>query len=293
MTQPVLMFGNSHSSIGTRLPIRLRKPGIFQARSSAGLRMPTMRQPVIAVGGEVDVVGIARQIVDHRLDRAGLRAVEPVALDRAAEGFGEQDRLAVAGDADAVGEFQAAQHGARRVGVRIVADDAAVAARFQPVDRPFVHFVADGGFGEEDAAVVGDVEIVGEPQPAVVVDRIEAAVGLVGDLLDLALGRDAIEPHAADADIEIVLAVERHAERLAADMGEHLHLLVVGRQEAHDVAVARAGIEIVVAVEDDVFRRLDAAEPDQRHVAQLVVLRERRRCRARSRPPAPARDRSG
>ena len=201
-------------------------------------------------------------------------AVEPVAADAAAEGLGEQDRLAVAGDADAVGEFQAAQHRARGVGVRVVADDAAVAARFQPVDRPFVHFVAHGGFREEDAAVVGDVEIVGQPQPAVVVDRIEAAVGLVGDLLDLALGRDAIEPHAADADIEIVVAVEGHAERLAADMGEDFHLRVVGRLETHDVAVARAGIEIVVAVEDDVLRRLDAAEPDQRDVAQLVVLRE-------------------
>ena len=56
-------------------------------------------------------------------------------------------------------------------------------------------------------------------------------------------------------------------------MGEDLHLLVVGRQEADDVAVARAGVEVVVAIEDDVFRRLDAAEADQRHVAQLVVLR--------------------
>ena len=34
-------------------------------------------------------------------------------------------------------------------------------------------------------------------------------------------------------------------------------------------------IEVVVAVEDDVLRRLDAAEPDQRDVAQLVVLLER------------------
>ena len=156
-----------------------------------------------------------------------------------------------------------------------------------------MHFVADGRFREEDAAVVGDVEIVGQPQAAVVVDRIKAAVGLVGDLLDLALGRDAIEAHAADADIEIVVAVEGHAERLAADMGEDLHLLVVGRQETHDVAVARARVEVVVAVEDDVFRRLDAAEADQRHVAQLVVLRERARCRVRSKRLAPARDRSG
>ena len=138
-----------------------------------------------------------------------------------------------------------------------------------------MHFVADGGLGEEDAAVVGDVEVVGQPQPAVVVDRVEAAVGFVRYLLDLARRGDAVEPHAADADIEIVVAVERHAERLAADMGEDLHLLVVGRHETDDVAVARAGIEIVVAVENDVFRRLDAADADQRDVAQLVVLGER------------------
>ena len=181
-------------------------PGEIERRAAHA----DQRQPVVAVGGEVDVVGIARQIVDapsRPLPR--LRAVEPVALDRAAPGFGEQDRLAVAGDADAVGKFQVAQHGVRLAGVRIVADDAAVAARLQPVDRPLVHLVADGGFGEEDAPVVGDVEIVGQPQPAVVVDRIEAAVGLVGHLLDLALGRDAIEPHAADADVEIVAGGRR------------------------------------------------------------------------------------
>ena len=102
-----------------------------------------------------------------------------------------------------------------------------------------------------------------------------AAVGLVGRLLDLAVGRDAIEPHAADADIEIVFAVESHAERLAADVSEDLHALVVGGEEAHDVAVARAGIEIVVAVEDHVLGRLDPAEPNHLYVAQLVVGLER------------------
>ena len=73
--------------------------------------MPTMRQPVIAVRGEIDVVGIAGQVVHHHLDRALLRAGEPVALDRAAEGLREQDRLAVAGDANAVGKFETAQRG--------------------------------------------------------------------------------------------------------------------------------------------------------------------------------------
>ena len=149
-------------------------------------------------------------------------------------------------------------------------------ARLQPVDRPFVHLVAHRRFGEEDAPVVGDVEIVGQAQPAVVVDRAQAAVGLVGRLLDLAVGRDAIEAHAADADIEIVGPVERHAERLAADMGEDLHLFVVGREEAHDVAMARPGIEIVVSIEDDVLRRLDPPQPDQADAGQPVVLHEGR-----------------
>src|SRR5712675_331865 len=233
------------------------------------------RQPIVSVGRKIDIVGIARQVVDDRFDLARPRAIEPIAFDRAAEGFGEQDRFAVAGDTDAIWKFQPAQHRARGPVVRIVADDAAVAARLQSIDRPLVHFVSNGGFGEEDASVVGNVEIVGEPQPAVVVDGIKAAVGLIRHLLDLSIRRDAVEAHTADADVEIVGAIERHAERLAADMGEYLHLLVVGRQEADDVAVARTGIEIVVAIENDVFRRFDAAEADQRHVAQFVVLRER------------------
>ena len=164
-------------------------------------------------------------------------------------------------------------------GVGVVADDAAVAARLEPVGRPLVHLVAHRRFGEEDAAIVGDVEVVGEPQTAVVVDRAQAAVGLVGRLLDLAIGRDAIEPHAADADVEIVVAVEGHAERLAADVREDLHALVVGREEADDVAVARAGVEVVVAVEDHVFGRLDPAETDQ--------CRRRAACRSARRAALP------
>ena len=104
---------------------------------------------------------------------------------------------------------------------------------------------------------------------------IESRLRLVSSvsLLDLAVGRDAVEAHAADADIEIALAVEGHAERSAADMGEDLHALVVGREEADDVAVAGAAVEVVVAVEDDVLRPFDPAEADQLDVAQLVVQR--------------------
>ncbi len=38
---PVLMFGNSQFDPETRRDMRLRKSGIFSARSSAGPRMPT------------------------------------------------------------------------------------------------------------------------------------------------------------------------------------------------------------------------------------------------------------
>ena len=164
---------------------------------------------------------------------------------------------------------------------RVVADDAAVAARLQSVDRPLVHFVADRRLGEEDAAVVGDVEVVGQAQAAVVVDRAQLRLVSSVTFSTLRVRRDAVQAHAADADVEVVVAVEGHAERLAADVGEDLHALVVGREEADHVAVAGAGVEVVVAVEDHVLRGLDAAEADQRHVAQLVVQRVRRcRCRA-------------
>ena len=234
------------------------------------------RHPVVAVGRVVDVVREARQVVEHQLGGALLRPVEPVALDGAAPGLGEQERLAVAGDAHAVGKLQVAQHGVRLAVARVVADDAAVAARLEAVGGPLVHLVAHGGLGEEDAAVVGDVEVVGQAQAAVVVDRRIAAVGLVGHLLDLALGRHPVQPHAADAHVEVVVLVERHAQRRAADVRIDLHALVVGRKEPHDVAVARAGVQVVVAVEDHVFRAFDAAQADDLDALQLVVQRPRR-----------------
>ena len=148
----------------------------------------------------------------------------------------------VARDANAVREFQAAHGGVSLAGIAVVADDASVAARLEPVDRPFVHLVTDRRLGKENEAVVGDVEVVGQPQAAVVVDRTPAAVRLVGGLINLAVGRDSVETHAADADIEIVAAVEGHAERLTPDMGEDFHALIIRGEKANDVAVARTGI---------------------------------------------------
>ncbi len=65
----------------------------------------------------------------------------------------------------------------------------------------------------------------------IVVELVPGAVGLVGDLEDFAAGLDAIDAHAGDADDEVLVLVELHAERPAADMGEHLALLKVGPEK--------------------------------------------------------------
>src|SRR5215469_1047232 len=101
--------------------------------------------------------------------------------------------MAVARDADSVWKNQIAEYCVGRVGGWIVADDAAIAARFETVRRPLVHLVADRRFRKEDPPVVGDVEIVCEPQAAVIINRVQAAVGLIGCLLDMTIGADAVE----------------------------------------------------------------------------------------------------
>ncbi len=53
------------------------------------------RQPVIAVGGAVDVVAIAGQLIDHDLEFALARSFQPIAEDLAKRGAGDQHRLAV------------------------------------------------------------------------------------------------------------------------------------------------------------------------------------------------------
>ena len=79
---------------------------------------------------------------------------------------------------------------------------------------------------------------------------------------------DAVEAHAGDADDEAAIPVEGHAQRPAADMSVDFALDVIGREEADDLALTHAAIEIVVGVEDDVLGTVDLAEADDLDVAQ-------------------------
>ena len=63
---------------------------------------------------------------------------------------------------------------------------------------------------------------------------------------DLAGTRDPVEAHAAYANEEVLLLVEGHAERVAADMGKMFGLVVMRREEADDVALPVAAIQIVI-----------------------------------------------
>ena len=125
----------------------------LQSEIQGGRAHSHQGQPIGAVGCPIDVVGVSREIGDDRLDGAGLRAVEIVPAHPAAPGLGEHEGDAVMRHADPVREDQVPQHGARGFLVRVVADDPAVAPRFQAIHGPFMHLVADGRFAEEDAAV--------------------------------------------------------------------------------------------------------------------------------------------
>src|SRR5690606_8408938 len=90
--------------------------------------------PVVAVGGAVDVVRVAGQVGNDDLDLALLGPVEPIAADPAGPAFGKQQRLPVGSHADAIGKDQVLQGRVRALCLGVVANDAAVAAPFQAVD---------------------------------------------------------------------------------------------------------------------------------------------------------------
>ena len=120
-------------------------------------------------------------------------------------------------------------------------------------------------------------------------ERLVSAVSFV----DVALLVDAIEAHAGDAHDEAAVLVEGHARAVGRRHARRLPCLtVIGREEADDLALPDAAIEIVVLVENDVFGTVDLAEADDLDVAKAVVHRVgRRRSGGEGRRAAAAPDR--
>jgi hypothetical protein len=107
-------------------------------------------------------------------------------------------------------------------GRRIVDHQPTVGSALDDVECVRRHLIARRAVAEVDLAVGRDIEIVGHAQARVVVELVLGAVRLVGDLEDSAVGLDSIDAHPGDANDEVLLPVELHAERSAADMRKHL-----------------------------------------------------------------------
>ena len=216
------------------------------------------------------------QLIEDDLQFALARPFQPVAEDLAERGAGDQHRLAVMRHADAVREVEMIDHRPGLPGGGIVDDETAVRPPFHDVERIGRHLVARGAIAEIDLAVGRDVEIVCHAQPAIVVQLVPGAVGLVGHLEERAVRLDAVDAHAGNRDDQVLVPVELHAERPSADMGEDIALLEVRAGETNDVAVAGAAVEPVVPIEDDVLGTLHLVEADGLGVDQAVVLGKRR-----------------
>ena len=203
-TQPMLMFGNSHSSARHAARHAAAEGGHPHRQIERRGPHPHERHPVGPIGGAVDVVGITRKVADDHFDLPAFGPAEPVPADPAAPGFGKQNDWPSWAMQMPLGKIRLRIDRPGRAGLRIVADDTAVAAALERIDRPVVHLVADCRFREVDAV-----------RPARCRDRRPAAAGkssttenrerLVSSvsLVISRSRRDAVEAHAGDADEQL------------------------------------------------------------------------------------------
>ena len=216
------------------------------------------RDPVSAVGGPVDVVGIAGKGAEKRA-RPGGQVLEVEDQERAGPGARDQDVLALMGEADAVREHQIVAYRAGPASFRIVAQEAPVRPALEQIESPVFDVVALRRVGKIDHAVRRDIDVVRHPDCGVVLDAEKAALGLVGQEFHLPPLIDAHKTHPRDADDDASLPIQRKAERPAADLREGLDMAVVGAGDPDEAPVPGAAKEIVVRIEDHVLRAVDQA----------------------------------
>src|SRR5271165_4442578 len=176
------------------------------------------------------------------------------------------------GDADAVREREVLEDRLRHAALGIVANQAAVAPALETVERPVRELVARRRLAEIDLAVGGDVEIVGEIEPRIVLEPRARARRTVRHLENRAIRLYAVNAHAGDTDEQVLVAIEGEPEGAAADARKVFADAIVGGEKADDRAVAVDGVEIVPAIQDYVLGSLDLVERDRLGVLQPIVL---------------------
>lgn len=118
-----------------------------------------------------------------------------------------------------------------------------------------------GSVAEIDAAVAGDVEVVGEGEGD--------AVGLGGEGFHLALRIDAQQAFPGVGEDQVAGGIEVHAQRAAAGVDEGLDL--AAGVQAYHAAVGETGIDAALAVHGGVLRAVQLALAKQLGLHQGVV----------------------
>ncbi|MNG00781.1 hypothetical protein D3C84_837300 [compost metagenome] len=134
-------------------------------------------------------------------------------------------------------------------------------ACFQQVEQVVRLLELAGGIGEVDAAVTGDIQVVGEAEGQ--------AFGFGREYGDLSLRVDAQQALVGVAHDQVAGGVEVHAQRAAAGIGEGFRLAI--GIDAHDAPVMQAGIEAALGVDGRVLGAMHLAEGDQLGLHQGVV----------------------
>ncbi|MNP35259.1 hypothetical protein D3C76_1285830 [compost metagenome] len=134
-------------------------------------------------------------------------------------------------------------------------------ARFQEVKQIVRLLELARSIGKVDAAVSGDIQVVGEAEGQ--------AFGFGREYGDLSLRVDAQQALVGIAHDQVAGGVEVHAQRPAAGVGEGFQLAI--GIDAHDPPVMQAGKEATLGVDGGVLGAMHLAGGDQLGLHQGVV----------------------
>ncbi len=199
--------------------------------------------PDQSVAAPRDVVGVAGEVADEQVARAGPLPRQPQAYDAAPARLGDADEGLVRGELHAVGERQAGQvHLHATVGA--TAQQPATAGVLDEVGPPSRQRMDLARVGEPDVAVAGHGGVVAD-QDAVPVD-------LGGQSLhDAGAAAHREEPLLGVADEDALGIEQLEAEGATAGVAD-LAQGAVGT-DPEDVAVVGAGPDVALLVDDDVL----------------------------------------
>ena len=134
-----------------------------------------------------------------------------------------------------------------------------------------MRIVTGSRIGEVNLAVGVDIQIVRVAQAGIIHDRKIGSISFSGQPFHFSVRRDRIQPHGSDANLERLILVEGEPQRESSDMDKDFPLLVVRRKKPYDISMSRPAIQMVVAIQDDIFRPFYFTGSNQFRFGQLGI----------------------